>query len=213
MYPIFKGIKTIVSILEDSKEYQQTLVNLITDSSNYRLGYVFSSAEEALPLASRLSGLFLVDIKLPGMNGANLIGRISSINKNVQCIVCSLYGDDEYIFTALKNGAVGYLLKDSTAKEILAALHDVVEGGSPMSPFIARKVIASFQQPKTELLSDLLSKREQQVLNQVAEGFIYKEIGEMLFISHDTVKKHIKNIYDKLHVNNKMEAVNRLRQS
>ncbi|MBK5272355.1 MAG: response regulator transcription factor, partial [Bacteroidia bacterium] len=149
----------------------------------------------------------------PGMNGAKLIGKINYANKNVQCIVCSLYDDDAFVFSALKNGAVGYILKDSTVGQILGALDDIMKGGSPMSPFIARKVIASFQQPKENLLSDVLSKRECQVLNQVAEGLIYKEIGERLSISHDTVKKHLKNIYDKLHVQNKMEAVNRLRDS
>jgi len=211
LYPIFKGIKTIVSILEDSKEYQQTLVDLITGSKVYQLGYVFSSAEEVLPLISNLSEIFIVDIKLPGMNGAKLIGKISAVNKNVQCIVCSLYDDDAFVFSALKNGAIGYLLKDSTAKQILAALDDVIKGGSPMSPFIARKVIASFQQSRS--ITDMLSEREQEVLNKVAEGLIYKEIGQKLFISHETVKKHLKNIYVKLHVNNKMEAVNKLRQN
>ena len=152
----------------------------------------------------------MVDVKLPGMNGPNLIGQISHVNKNVQCIICSLYDDDAFIFSALKNGAVGYLLKDSTGDQIIAALDDVMKGGSPMSPYIARKVIASFQQSKS--LSDVLTGREQEVLNQVAEGLIYKEIGEKLFISHQTVKKHLKNIYQKLHVQNKIEAVNKMRR-
>jgi two-component system, NarL family, response regulator LiaR len=206
-------MKTIVSILEDNKEYQQTLVDIIADSSNYQVGHVFSSAEEVLPLIGNLSGIFIVDIKLPGMNGANLIGRISLVNKKVQCVICSLYGDDAFIFSALKNGAVGYLLKDSSAQEILAALDDVMKGGSPMSPFIARKVIASFQLQKSKDLSEVLSDREQEVLSKVADGLIYKEIGERLLISHETVKKHITNIYRKLHVQNKIEAVNKLRRS
>jgi NarL family two-component system response regulator LiaR len=211
--PIFKGIKTIVSIVEDSKEYQQTLINLIADSRNYQVGEVFLSAEKALPYISKLSGIIIVDIKLPGMNGANLMGLISNVNKNVQCIICSLYDDDAFIFLALKNGAVGYLLKDSTGDQILTALDDVMHGGSPMSPYIARRVIESFQQTKSKSLSEVLSDREQEVLNQVAEGLIYKEVAEKLFISHETVKKHLKNIYQKLHVQNKMEAVNKLRRS
>ena len=146
------------------------------------------------------------------MNGPSLIGQISQVNQNVQCIICSLYDDDAFIFSALKNGAVGYLLKDSTGEQILAALDDVMKGGSPMSPYIARKVIESFQQPKSKALSDVLTDREQEVLSQVAEGFIYKEIGERLFISHQTVKKHLKNIYQKLHVQNKIEAVNKMRR-
>ena len=104
-------------------------------------------------------------------------------------------------------------MKDSTGDQILAALDDVMKGGSPMSPYIARRVIESFQQPKSKSGSDVLSTREHEVLNQVAEGLIYKEIGEKLFISHETVKKHLKNIYQKLHVQNKIEAVNKMRRS
>ena len=188
------------------------MVNLISDSSNYQLGQIFSTAEEAIPFISKLSGIIIVDVKLPGINGPNLIGQINQVNQNVQCIICSLYDDDAFIFSALKNGAVGYLLKDSTADQILAALDDVMKGGSPMSPYIARKVIESFQQPKSKTLSDVLTGREQEVLSQVAEGLIYKEIGERLYISHQTVKKHLKNIYQKLHVQNKIEAVNKMRR-
>ena len=166
-----------------------------------------------MPHISKLSGIIMVDVKLPGMNGPNLIEQISHLNKKVQCIICSLYDDDAFIFSALKNGAMGYLLKDSTGDQILAALDEVMNGGSPMSPYIARRVIESFQQPKSKSLSDVLSEREREILNHVAEGLIYKEISGKLFISYETVKKHLKNIYQKLHVQNKMEAVNKLRGS
>ncbi len=106
---------------------------------------------------------------------------------------------------------MGYLLKSSSRDQILAALEDLSKGGSPMSPYIARKVIASFQQPKEKKLSQLLSDREQEVLQHLSRGLIYKEIGEKLFISHETVKQHIKKIYNKLHVQNKIEALNRMR--
>lgn len=123
-----------------------------------------------------------------------------------------MYDDDEFIFSALKNGALGYLLKDSSGKQILAALDEIAKGGSPMSPYIARRVIASFQQTteKEKVVTELLSKREQEVLNQLSQGLIYKEIAEKLFISHETVKQHIKKIYQKLHVQNKIEALNKL---
>lgn len=158
----------------------------------------------------------MVDIKLPGMNGPELVWHISQGNKDVQCIICSMYDDDEFIFSALKNGALGYLLKDSTGDQIIAALKGLQQGGSPMSPFIARKVIASFHkgenatQPKPLPVSDLLSDREHEVLQFLAKGLIYKEIAEHLYISHETVKQHIKNIYHKLHVQNKIEALNKL---
>lgn len=153
----------------------------------------------------------LVDIQLPGMNGTKLVAEIASQNNHVQCVICSLYDDDEFIFSALKNGAVGYLLKDSTSQQILAALAGVINGGSAMSPYIARRVIASFQKKPAVNVSELLSDRENEVLGQLARGLIYKEIGEKLFISHETVKQHIKHIYQKLHVQNKVEALNKYR--
>lgn len=189
------------------------MVTLVNGSKNYQLGKVFSSAEAVLPVIGELSGIVIVDIKLPGMNGANLVRLVSEANKSVQCIICSMFDDDEFIFSALKNGALGYLLKDSSGDQILAALDDLQQGGSPMSPYIARRVIASFQQPKEKKVSELLSEREQEVLQQLAEGLIYKEIGEKLFISHETVKQHIKHIYQKLHVQNKVEALNMMRRN
>lgn len=185
---------------------------MITGSKNYQLGKVFSSAEEVLPFINQLTGIIIVDIKLPGMNGAKLVSHISEANKNVQCIICSMFDDDEFIFSALKNGALGYLLKDSSGDQILTALDEIKKGGSPMSPYIARRVIASLQKPQEKQVVGLLSDREKEVLQQLAQGLIYKEIGEKLFISHETVKQHIKHIYQKLHVQNKVEALNMLRK-
>jgi DNA-binding NarL/FixJ family response regulator len=212
----FTRIKTLVNIVEDSPSYRQTLVDLINDTDHFETGVVCSSAEEILDQVIHLSGIAIIDIKLPGMNGANLVWKISQANKQVQCIICSMYDDDEFIFSALKNGALGYLLKDSTGEQIIAALESLLDGGSPMSPFIARRVIASFQDKPAEPVvkeapvSELLSDREQQVLQFLAKGLIYKEIAEHLYISHETVKQHIKHIYQKLHVQNKIEALNRL---
>ena len=185
-------------------------MTLIIESENYQLENVFSSAEEALPFINKLTGIIIVDIKLPGMNGADLVWHISELNKNVKCIICSMFDDDEFIFSALKNGALGYLLKDSSFDQILTAFDELKNGGSPMSPYIARRVIASFQKPKENEVTHLLSDREHEVLEELAQGLIYKEIGEKLFISHETVKQHIKHIYQKLHVQNKIEALNKL---
>ncbi|MFZ1327879.1 MAG: response regulator transcription factor [Chitinophagaceae bacterium] len=204
-------MKTTISIIEDSKEYQQALVTLIAESKDFQLGKVFASAEEAIPHIHEFSGIVIIDIKLPGMNGAKLVSHITQANKDVQCIICSMYDDDEFIFSALKNGALGYLLKDSAGKQIITALEGLKNGGSPMSPYIARRVIASFQQRQEKKVSELLSEREHEVLQHLAQGLIYKEIGEKLFISHETVKQHIKHIYQKLHVQNKIEALNKFR--
>ncbi|MBC7873813.1 MAG: response regulator transcription factor [Ferruginibacter sp.] len=186
---------------------------MISGTTSFQVGNVFASAEEVLPHISKLSGIVIVDIKLPGMNGAKLVSHICEFNKEVQCIICSMYDDDEFIFSALKNGALGYLLKDSSGEQILAALEGLKSGGSPMSPYIARRVIASFQQRQEKKVTELLSDREQEVLQHLSTGLIYKEIGEKLYISHETVKQHIKHIYQKLHVQNKIEALNKLRSN
>ena len=158
-------------------------MTLIAESKDFQLGKVFASAEEAIPHIHEFSGIVIIDIKLPGMNGAKLVSHITQANKDVQCIICSMYDDDEFIFSALKNGALGYLLKDSAGKQIITALEGLKNGGSPMSPYIARRVIASFQQRQEKKVSELLSEREHEVLQHLAQGLIYKEIGEKLFIS------------------------------
>jgi DNA-binding NarL/FixJ family response regulator len=185
----------------------QSLVSLIQGSELFCIDRHFGSAEEALPEISKLTGIIIIDMKLPGMNGAALVEEIMRVNPSMQCMICSMYDDDEFIFTALRNGALSYLLKDSTPDEILVALKELKNGGSPMSPYIANKVIASFRRQKNSY--DLLSDREKEVLHLLSEGLLYKEIGKKCEISYETVKKHIKHIYKKLQVQNKVEAVNK----
>jgi DNA-binding NarL/FixJ family response regulator len=127
-------------------------------------------------------------------------------------MVCTIHDDNDTIFEALKSGAAGYIVKDPiTKEEIVKAIHDLYNGGSPMSPFIARKVIGAFQKPAINDVNSLLSQREKEVLEQVSQGLLYKEIAIRLSISPETVKKHLKNIYQKLHVQNKVEALNKFR--
>jgi DNA-binding NarL/FixJ family response regulator len=147
------------------------------------------------------------------MNGADLVRQITLQNKEVQCMICSIFDDDAFVFKALKNGALGYLLKDSTSDQIITALIELRNGGSPMSTYIARKVIGSFRTPEPTDAVSLLSDRENEVLNLISEGLIYKEIADRLFISPETVRKHVRNVYRKLHVQNKIEALNKLRDS
>jgi DNA-binding NarL/FixJ family response regulator len=198
-----------VTIVEDNKQYQQTLVTLLEDSI-FRVNKVYSSAEDVMPVAEKLSGIIIIDIQLPGMNGDKLVRYITDRNPTVQCIICSLYDDDEFIFSALKNGALGYLLKDSTGDHIIEALTELHNGGSPMSPYIARRVIQSLQQSKKDV-TEVLTHREKEVLEYIARGLIYKQIADQLSLSYETVKQHIKKIYQKLHVENKVQALNKLR--
>lgn len=153
----------------------------------------------------------MVDIRLPGMNGASFIKHICGVNKDIQCVICSMHDNDAFIFSALQNGALGYLLKDSTGPQIISALEDLKNGGSPMSPYIARRVIANFQTTQPLPVMDILTGREQEVLQLISKGHIYKEIADKLSISYETVKKHLRNIYHKLHVQNKVEAINKMR--
>ncbi len=204
-------IKTEVSIIEDSPQYQEALVYWVTQSEEFEIGQVFSSAEAALEVAQQLKGILIIDIQLPGMNGAELVRHIRQLNKDVQCMICSAHDDDAFIFRALENGALGYLLKDSTGDQIITALTELKNGGSPMSSYIARRVIGSFRAPLVVDHNHLLSDRENEVLQLISEGLIYKEIADRLYISPETVRKHVRNVYRKLHVQNKIEAINKLR--
>ncbi|TMI89358.1 MAG: response regulator transcription factor, partial [Bacteroidetes bacterium] len=144
--------------------------------------------------------------------GTELITKLKTIMPQTQFMVCSIHDDNDTIFEALKSGASGYILKvPVTAEEILRAIHDLYNGGSPMSPYIARKVINSFQKPTLTEVHSLLSLREKDVLELLSKGLLYKEIAQELGVGTETVKKHLKNIYQKLHVQNKIEAVNKFR--
>ncbi len=168
----------------------------------------------ALPhIADHPPQIAIVDIKLPGKNGVELIAAIKEKAPGILCMVCSFYDDDEFVFKALKNGASGYILKDSMPKQIIESLQELQEGGAPMSRYIAKKVINTFQAKKNHPKLSELSERENEILQLVATGLIVKEVAEKLYLSAHTVTKHLKNIYHKLHVNNRIEAVNRLNHS
>jgi len=200
----------LVSIVEDNALYQQALVNVISSNEAFRLAKVYSSAEAAMDMLQHPPDIAIVDISLPGKSGIELIAALHR-KTNVQCLVCSMHDDDEHIIQALENGAVGYILKDACVQQISDALNDLIKGGAPMSPYIASRVISFFRKPKLPSENALLSSREKEVLQLVAQGLQYKEVAERLFLSTETVKKHMKNIYQKLHVQNKIEAVNKFR--
>lgn len=199
-----------VSIVEDNVLFQQALVNVIESSSSFKLRQVYSSAEAAMAMLQNPPDIAIVDINLPAKSGIELIAQLQA-DSDIQCLVCSMYDDDDHIVRALESGAVGYILKDSTVEQISNALEELVKGGAPMSPFIASRVISFFRKPKVKNENALLSGREKEVLQLLSEGLQYKEIAERLFLSTETVKKHMKNIYQKLHVQNKVEAVNKFR--
>ena len=202
-----------VAIIEDNDQFRKALETIINQVQDTVLQGSYTSAEKAIiGLQQSPPDIAIVDISLPGMRGTELIVRMKDKIRNTQFMVCTIHDDDETIFDALKSGASGYILKDPvTVEEISRAIHDLYNGGSPMSPFIARKVIGTFQKPAISDPNSLLSLREKQVLELVAKGLLYKEIAIRLEISAETVKKHLKNIYQKLHVQNKVEALNKFR--
>jgi len=202
-----------VSIIEDNDQFRKALETIINQVKDTTLVDSYTSAEKALiGLLQSPPDIAIVDISLPGIRGTELIVRMKDKIRNTQFMVCTIHDDNDTIFEALKSGASGYILKDPvTVEEISKAIHDLYNGGSPMSPFIARKVIGTFQKPAINDANSLLSLREKEVLELVAKGLLYKEIALRLEISTETVKKHLKNIYQKLHVQNKVEALNKFR--
>lgn len=203
-----------VSIIEDDKHYREGLEQLINRSEIFSVLHSYGSADQALPhLIQHPPEIAIVDIKLPGKkNGVDLIYEIKSQVPDVQCMVCSFYDDNEYVFNALRNGASGYLLKDSMPQEIIDSLKELHDGGAPMSRYIAKKVITTFQEKQSLPKLSELSERENEILHSLSTGLAVKEVAAKLYISVHTVTKHLKNIYTKLHVNNRIEAVNRLNQ-
>ena len=198
----------LVGLIEDKQQYRQAVKHWLSETSDMCLAGVWPDAESAIKeIPDLLPDVVLTDLQLPGMNGIECIRRLKKECPGVQFLVLTVFEDDDKVFEALKIGATGYLLKGESTESLLSAINEIHHGGSPMSPGIARKVIRFFQ--STELHADMgtLTKRETDALHLLAEGKLYKEIGAEMGITIYTVKKHLKNIYHKLHVQNKVEAV------
>lgn len=202
-----------ISVIEDNDQFRNALEEIIKNESDFGLTGSFSSGEKAIPeLKENPPDIIITDITLPGIKGTELIVQLKDKLPKTQFMVCSIHDDDDTIFEALKSGASGYILKEPvTALDIVRAIRELQRGGSPMSPYIARKVISSFQKPVIKDPGSVLSQREKEVLEWLAKGLLYKEIAEKLGVGTETVKKHLKNIYQKLHVQNKVEAINKFR--
>lgn len=198
-----------ISIVEDNDKVRATLARVLDRAEGFRCLSQHASAENAL---KELPGLrpevVLMDINLPGMNGVECVRQLKQLAPEVQVMMLTVYEDTDSIFNALAAGATGYLLKRTPQAQLLEAIREVHRGGSPMTTHIARKVVASFQQAQTPAQpAENLSPREQEVLDCLAQGFLYKEIAEKLGISYETVHTYIRRIYEKLQVRTRTEAV------
>jgi DNA-binding NarL/FixJ family response regulator len=198
-----------VSIVEDDAGVRSTLAKLINSSPGYRCVSQHSSAEDALQAIPEFKpDVALMDINLPGINGVECVRRLKPQLPGTQIIMLTVYQNTEHIFNALAAGATGYLLKQTPPAELLAAIREVNDGGSPMSSHIARKIVQSFQHAASPApQTAALSPREAEVLDLLAKGFLYKEIADKMAVSYATVHTHIRHVYEKLHVRSRTEAV------
>ena len=198
-----------VSIVEDNDQLRATLARVLGRAEGFRCLSQFANAETALEaLPNERPNVVLMDINLPAMDGVECVRRLKPLAPDIQVIMLTVYEDTENIFDALAAGASGYLLKRTKSAELLEAIRDVHKGGSPMTAHIARKVVQSFQKAGASAQpTESLSQREQEVLDCLSHGFLYKEIAEKLGISYETVHTYIRRIYEKLQVRTRTEAV------
>lgn len=204
-----------IAIVEDEKNYNNALKKVINYQKDMKVIAQFFDGNDAMMHLPGISpDVVMMDIQLQDMLGIEIIEKLRKEMPDTQFIMCTSFDDDEKIFNSLKAGAMGYLVKGESMDKILSSIRDVYSGGAPMSFSIARRVLKHFENKFPEIKGfDELTEREKEILELLSQGLLYKEIADKKFISIDTVKKHVGNIYRKLHVNNKVEAVNKFNQS
>lgn len=209
---------TDVAIVEDNAALGSSLKKVVESDATLRCIGVWTTAEDALKKIDAFRPhIVLMDINLPGMSGIEATTRLKQHLPDIKVVMVTVYRDHDKIFAALKAGACGYLLKRSNPAEVREAIHDVRSGGAPMSPEIARRVVEAFHQPVKTGPSTVdevkLSKRETEILERLCEGLANKEIADRLDISVETVRVHLKHVYEKLHVRSRTEAAMKFRDS
>lgn len=202
-----------VAIVEDKAEVREGITFLLNSDDRFRCCGSYGTAEDAIEdILRNAPDIVLMDIELPGKSGIEAIKVVKSRNSSIQIMMLTVFEDNEKIFNALKAGASGYLVKNTPPRKILEAIEDLHSGGAPMSNQIARRVVEYLRpDPNAPHVLDDLSEREREVLYYLAEGLLYKEIAETLNIALTTVRTHIHKIYEKLHVDNKAEAIKKAR--
>jgi DNA-binding NarL/FixJ family response regulator len=209
---MIKKMQIKVAIVEDDRKAREILAQWVNRAEGFTCVSDYGSAEEAIQSVSEAAPqIVIMDINLPGMNGIECVRNLKQRLPQVHFLMLTVYEDSDHIFQALQSGAIGYLLKRTSRSELLAALREVNSGGSPMTTNIARKVVRAFHQPThpDPAVADL-STRENEVLQLLAQGYLYKEIAESLSVAVPTVNTYIRRIYEKLHVRSRTEAIARL---
>jgi Response regulator containing a CheY-like receiver domain and an HTH DNA-binding domain len=199
-----------VSIVEDLAEIREGLADLVRSDRELLMVGSFDDAESAVhKLPDLQADIVVMDINLPGMSGIDCIKMLKEKCPATQFMMFTVYENDDKVLQAMQAGATGYLLKRTKPEQILESIKELNQGGSPMSSNIARKLLNIFLHEKKVAKKEVLSDRENEVLQLLADGLLYKEIAERLYIGHGTVRQHLHNIYEKLHVHNRTEAVNK----
>lgn len=204
-------IMTRVAIVEDDRKAREIFVEWVNRAGGFRCVSDHGSAEDAIEVLPKgKPQVIFMDINLPGMNGVECVRKLKVLLPEAQFVMLTVYEDSDHIFQALQAGATGYLLKRTPRAELVAAMRDVHAGGSPMTTTIARKVVKAFHQAsQPQPVVAQLSTRENEVLQLLAQGFLYKEIADTLNVAVPTVNTYIRRIYEKLHVRSRTEAVAR----
>jgi len=198
-----------IAIVDDDKTIRDGLHMLLQGSPGFECVAIYGTGEDALEgIPKVLPDVVLMDINLPGISGIECILTLKSMGLPIQFIMLTVFEEADAIFDSLSAGASGYLLKQTTPVKLMEAIREVYQGGSPMSSEIARKVVDSFHSRDTSSsFANILTSREEEVLSMLAKGYLYKEIADQANISIDTVRSHIRHIYEKLHVKTRTEAV------
>ncbi|MEZ4883682.1 MAG: response regulator transcription factor [Chitinophagales bacterium] len=201
-----------IAIVEDNANIRELLQNTISMEKDYHCVGSYPNGEQAVIYIPTIHpNVVLMDIGLPGIDGIECVRQLKPLCPKTEFMMCTVYDEDEKVYQALEFGASSYILKRSKPEFLLQAIREVHEGGSPLSPDIARKLVQRFQKKKTDIVAEAnITPREMEVLQLLSTGALYKEVADKLGISINTLKRHIYNSYEKLQVDNKTEAFNKL---
>jgi DNA-binding NarL/FixJ family response regulator len=205
--------KIKVAIVEDNEDIRCLVAKLLNDTPEFECNYVFINGGQAIDeLPAYDIDVVLMDINLPDISGIECIKQLKPLMPEARFMIFTVYNDDDNVFEAIRSGATGYLLKATSPIRILEAIKELFNGGSPMNSEIARRLVNIFVKEQNQENEHLISltKREQEILEKMSKGFLYREIASSLIISKETVKKHIHNIYTKLQVKTRTEALNKV---